>query len=105
MNLARRIRSRTSLTRLHPAFHRRARAAFALGEISALGIHVDDLSPFVFDPASGPALLDQDVGNSDLERYPLTYCNDRFYLAIPTAVASAVTRFVVDSVRLLQIEP
>jgi hypothetical protein len=82
-----------------------ARTAFAVGEISALGIHDDDLSPFVFDPESGPALLDQDVGNSDLERYPLAYCDDRFYLAVPTAVASAVTRFVVDSVRLLQIEP
>ncbi len=81
-----------------------ARVAFASADLSALGIPVDDLSPFVFDPASGPRLLDQEVGNSDLERRPLTYCEDRFYLAIPTAVASAITRFVIDSVSFFQIE-
>ena len=81
-----------------------ARAAFAFADLSALGIHIEDLSPFFFDPASGPALLNQDVGNSTLERYPLAQCDDRLYLAVPTAVASAVTRFVLDSVRFLQIE-
>lgn len=81
-----------------------ARATFALGDISAFGINADDLSQFVFDPASGPALLNQEVGNSDLERYPLLYCDDRFHLAVPTAVASAITRFVIESARFLQIE-
>lgn len=78
--------------------------AFAFADLRALGIRADDLSPFVFDPASGPRLLDQEIGNSDLELYPLVYCEDRFYLAIPTGVASAITRFVIASVRFLQIE-
>jgi hypothetical protein len=81
-----------------------SRVTFDLADVAALGIQVDDLSPFIFDPASGAALLEQDIGNSDLERYPLAECDGRFYLGLPTAVASAITRFVVESVKFLQIE-
>ena len=81
-----------------------AHATFDSGDLKALGIDLDDLSPFVFDPASGSALLNQEVGNSDLERYPLALCDERLNFVIPTAVAAAVIRFVIESVKFLRIE-
>jgi hypothetical protein len=81
-----------------------AHATFGSGDVRALGIDLNDLSPFVFDPASRPALLNQEVGNSDLERYPLALCDERLILVIPTAIAAAIIRFVIESVKFLQIE-
>jgi hypothetical protein len=81
-----------------------AHATFDSDDLKALGIDLDDLSPFVFDPASGSALLNQEVGNSDLERYPLALCDERLTLVIPTAVAAVIIRFVIESVKFLRIE-
>lgn len=58
-------------------------------------ISFDDLQPFLFEVPE-IELLGQSLGHTSLERYPLLQLGDLICLALPTAVGSAVTRYVLE---------
>lgn len=72
------------------------RVVFSSSELHDLGIDADDLSPFIFDLSARLNLLNQNNQESDLHRRPLLKFNDKYVLAIPTAVTYAARRFIVD---------
>ncbi|HEX2654636.1 MAG TPA: hypothetical protein VHN11_13415, partial [Xanthobacteraceae bacterium] len=73
-----------------------ARIQFTKEELAAAGISVSALAEFGFDPPTRFNLPADVVGHSILERHPVVYRNDEFYLLLPTAVTAAVRRFVID---------
>lgn len=74
---------------------------FSTEDLAKLKISQDPLDPFIFDPGERSSLITQEIGNTMLERYPLVFYDDSWYLAAPTAVASAITLFIIDSLRSL----
>jgi hypothetical protein len=69
---------------------------FTRAELVENGISVDSLAAFGFNPANRTDLRSQGLGHSPLERDPILYRNDEFYLLLPTAVSSALRRFVLE---------
>ena len=55
----------------------------------------DDLQPFSFKMPESE-LLGQSLGHTSLERYPVLQFGDLICLALPTAVGSAVTRYILE---------
>lgn len=74
---------------------------FSGDELAHLGILTEGLQDFIFDFESRSQLRSQRMGNSDLERWPLVAHGGVFYLLLPTAIPSAIIRFVIDSVSSL----
>jgi hypothetical protein len=58
-------------------------------------IRLDDLQPFLFKMPESE-LLGQSLGNTSSERYPVLQFGDLICLALPTAVGSAVTRYILE---------
>lgn len=67
-------------------------------ELAELQVTEEALTEFVFDPDRRLQLLGQTIGHTDLERYPITIDDGLLYLLLPTAVAPAIIRFVIESV-------
>ena len=72
------------------------RVRFSRAEIEARGISWDALSAFVFDPGNCRNLIDEAVGNSTLERYPLIADGGWLYFVLPTAATVAIRRYLVE---------
>lgn len=70
---------------------------FDLDDLSATGVSLDHLAPFVFDPDDRSALLERPLGATRLEQHPLAFHNDRIHLLLPTAVSLAIRRLVLDA--------
>ena len=75
----------------------RASVRFSEDDLVQLGIDVTSLSEFVFDPASRNEIPTQSIGHTELERRPIAFSERLAHLLLPTAVGSAITRFVVES--------
>lgn len=73
----------------------RALVAFDIDELTARGLDVDSLSPFVFDPRSRGQLSEQAISNTALEAAPIAIRDGVLYLLLPTAVSVAIRRYVV----------
>jgi hypothetical protein len=71
---------------------------FSEEDLAQLQIPIDLLSDFAFGPSCGTGLRHSALGHSELERRPLVLQNRSLYLLLPTAVASAITRFVIEEV-------
>ncbi|MGC2530359.1 MAG: hypothetical protein WA639_21640 [Candidatus Acidiferrum sp.] len=56
------------------------------------------LDEFVFDLERRQQLVDQHLGHTDLERRPLVFKDGYFFLLLPTAISSAIRRFVIEFV-------
>ncbi|MDQ7248586.1 hypothetical protein [Dongia sedimenti] len=69
---------------------------FSESDLTLLDLSLKSLSAFGFIPDFRAKLIDESIGNSSLERSPLLYWNDEIYLALPTAVSSAIRRFVIE---------
>jgi hypothetical protein len=67
-------------------------------ELAALQIPKESLTEFVFNPDRRLELRSQRMGHTDLERRPIAVHNGSFYLLLPTSVAAAIIRFVIESV-------
>jgi hypothetical protein len=67
-------------------------------DLERLGVDKECLSEFAFSPHDRVQLRLQMIGHSELERRPVLFRGSCAYLLLPTAVASAITRFVVESV-------
>jgi len=70
---------------------------FGFDELEQLGIDLDDLVPFIFNPQNRKALLEQSITNSELEACPLGVDGDQLYLLLPTAVSAAIRRFFISA--------
>jgi hypothetical protein len=77
---------------------RRRLIQFSQPDLDRLHIPKSLLSEFEFRPDLRRAILDQSAGHTAVERYPVTLQRDVAYLMLPTAVASAITRFVIEAV-------
>lgn len=71
---------------------------FSAAELKAADISIDHLSQFVIDPSSRHELLDESIGHSTLERYPVAWRNDEFFFVLPTATSVAIRRFVFERI-------
>jgi hypothetical protein len=63
---------------------------------------LENLQPFLFQEAQSDALLDQRLGNSDLERRPfLAFQNVGYINALPNSISVAARHFVLSKVQSL----
>ena len=69
---------------------------FSRADIERMGVSIEDLTAFVFDPNSRENLRDQQFGNTDLERFPLLFDGNKFILVLPTAVSVAIRRYIFE---------
>jgi len=68
---------------------------FSTNDPEVSRVSFGDLQPFVF-KAPERELLSQSLGHTTLERYPVLQFGDLICLALPTAVGSAVTRYILE---------
>jgi hypothetical protein len=74
---------------------------FSEDELVSLGISVDQLAEFGFDPSRRSELANESIGNSFLERFPVGHRNGEVILLLPTAVSVAIRRFVIEKMNSL----
>ncbi|HUY85962.1 MAG TPA: hypothetical protein VMU77_02515, partial [Acidimicrobiales bacterium] len=72
--------------------------SFSEEDLAGLKISMDSLREFVFDPDQRPELATQEIGHTELERRPIAVHGGTAHLLLPTAVATAITRFVIESI-------
>jgi hypothetical protein len=70
---------------------------FSIDELRAMGIGSRALGPFKFGPQMVPALTNETIGHTTLERHPLVFTEQGVLLALPTAVSAAIRRFMIES--------
>jgi hypothetical protein len=74
-----------------------AHIEFTVDELGAMSIGQADLQPFEFLPNFRPALENETLGHTSLERHPILTSEGKVFLALPTAVSAAVRRYVMES--------
>jgi len=67
-------------------------------DLARLNIDKQSLRPFAFDINNSPKLHKQMIGHTDIERTRLAFVRQYVYLLLPTAIATAITRFVIDTI-------
>lgn len=75
---------------------------FSEKDLDHLQIQRESLAEFAFDSAEGGELAAQAFGHTDLERRPFAFAGESTYLLLPTAIGSAITRFVIEYVTSTQ---
>ena len=68
---------------------------FSANDPEVSRISLGDLQPFLFKMPESE-LLGQSLGHTSLERYPVFQFGDLICLAMPTAVGSAATRYILE---------
>lgn len=71
---------------------------FSSADLDNLGVKLDDLSQFGFDPSARAKLLKQNLLHNDLERCPVCHKDGSTFLMLPTAVSGGIRRFVFEMV-------
>jgi len=69
---------------------------FTEAELRALGVSIEYLAEFGFNPAARAGLVEEKIGHSTLERNPVVFRNGEFFILLPTAVSVAIRRYVVE---------
>ncbi|MFA8388359.1 MAG: hypothetical protein ACEPO2_22305 [Pelagibaca sp.] len=69
---------------------------FGSADLEQLGLKLDDLGSFGFDPLKRARLLEQSLLHNDLERYPVAHKDGATFLLLPTAVSGGIRRFVFE---------
>lgn len=69
---------------------------FSSADLRDLGVKLDDLYEFGFDPSTRANLLEQSLLHNNLERYPLACRDGQVFLLLPTAVSGSIRRFVFE---------
>lgn len=77
---------------------RRSLIRFSDDDLASLRVNKSSLTPFVFDLSDRLNLLDQQLGNTDLERRPVAVTRNEMFVLLPTAIATAITCYVIDFV-------
>ena len=76
------------------------RISFTDDELLGIGVHAEDLAPFVFRSGNSNLLLGQSIGHSELERRPLLRSGKRITVVLPTAIGAAIRRFVIERAKV-----
>jgi hypothetical protein len=71
---------------------------FSDEDLERLAITWESLDEFIIDANRRSALLSQMIGHTELERRPIILGGKTANLVLPTAIATAITRYVVESV-------
>ena len=71
---------------------------FSYKDLQTLGICRSDLDPFVFSPKFKEKLLNESLGNSSLERYPLIDSEGELVFSLPNSTGTAIKRFILSSI-------
>ncbi len=77
------------------------RVVFTPQDLQEAGIERDRLEPFVFRQESRSSLLNESIGNSSLERYPLLESGADLVFALPTATSASIRRHVLERAKQL----
>jgi hypothetical protein len=72
-------------------------AVFTTQELAELEIDINGLAVFGFNLRDRAGILNDRIGHSSLERFPLAYRARSVWFLHPTAVTSAIRRFVFES--------
>jgi hypothetical protein len=72
----------------------RDRVVFTCEDLDALGVRMEAIEPFVFEPGLSDLIPSVSLQHSPLLDHPLLRFGDRIVLALPTAVSVAIRRFV-----------
>lgn len=67
-------------------------------ELTGLGLRADEFADFIFDLGDRASLGKQSMNNTLLERRPLVRKDDALYFVLPTEVATAAIRFLIETV-------
>jgi hypothetical protein len=70
-------------------------------DLTELGISVEHLAEFGFDPSVRASLAGEFIGHSTVERFPVGHRNGEFILLLPTAVSVAIRRFLIEKMSAL----
>jgi hypothetical protein len=76
---------------------------FGEDDLGRLGVDVASLSEFAFNTQRRADLCAQSIGHTDLERRPVLFQGQAVYLILPTAIGSAITRFVIESIQSMRL--
>ena len=71
---------------------------FSEMDLRERSISLEGLEQFVFDPQSRDALFKETLGHTQLEKCPLIRHEGDYYLMLPTAVSSAIRRYIIERV-------
>lgn len=69
---------------------------FSQNDLKQLGISPTELTPFIFNMNFRNQLGNQVIGNSALERCPIVYYAGKWLVLLPTAISTAVRRYVLE---------
>jgi hypothetical protein len=70
---------------------------FSEADLIEHGISVDHLAEFGFDRRARDGLVTESIGHSTLERYPIVHRQGEFFFLLPTAVSTAIRRYVIEA--------
>lgn len=70
---------------------------FSWDDLMHFRVAPNHLAPFTFEVEGRRGLLDQSIGNTDLERSPVAIAGRSFFLVLPTAVSGAIRRFIIET--------
>ena len=70
--------------------------SFSHDELIAIGVDPGDLDPFVFQGEHADLLVEQSIGHTALERRPLVRFGGQTMVVLPTAIGTAIKRFVIE---------
>lgn len=73
------------------------RVTFTEEEVASLGVALEDLAAFVFDPSLRKTMAGEVRNCTTLERFPLLRTDAGIHLALPPAVSMAIRRMIVES--------
>lgn len=69
---------------------------FSRDDLQRLEIEPIELAPFVLPVETFPKLADESLGDTDLERHPIVYDNDEWFVLLPNAISIAVRYHVIQ---------
>lgn len=68
-------------------------------ELGRYGLKMEDLAEFIFDLDREPTLIDEEVGNSSLERRPFICVDGHLIVILPSAISVAIRRYIYENFR------
>ena len=83
---------------LSGAFGNPSCVQFSAAELERLGIQPSALQPFEYDLSNAVSMREDALFQTQIERRPIVIRDDTAYLLLPTAVATAIIRFVIEEI-------
>lgn len=72
------------------------RVQFSAAELTAAGVSMDALTPFLMTAEQRSSALTEAVCDTTLERYPLSRRGNAIYFVLPTATSAALRRYLLE---------